>query len=220
MRKHDPTPDRNQADIDQLRRLGYETEDVSLPTLMRWGIGLLVFVGATSIVTWLIYLVFVPGIGTTVTPPQAVESKIPAGEPVIQVHPRMDMSLFRRIEADKVSKYGWVDKETGLAREPVDVTLDRIAESGQLPKAAAGGGAIERRPSADRVNRPEIGGHGGLQSMPPGFIKGTVPGIEADAPKDSNRPRAPESNEPGHSTDPNSNIPNSAVAPGAAPAPH
>ncbi len=59
---------------DHLRELGYEHRDVAIPTLIKWLIGLFIFVGVSSGIALLLYILFVPYHPETVVPkpsPQA-----------------------------------------------------------------------------------------------------------------------------------------------------
>ena len=134
--------------VDMLRQLGYESSDVSLPTLVKWIAFLFIFIGGTSILTWIIYVVFVP----TSEPSQqaAAVARLPKEAPQIQSRPKIDMKDFRAKEEAHFSGYGWVDKTKGIAYVSVDDKLDEIAASGTLPKAAPGGGLVAPARGADQ----------------------------------------------------------------------
>jgi hypothetical protein len=128
--------------VDMLRKLGYEASDVSLGVLMKWLSFLFIFIGGTSILTLLIYWVFVtpPPEGHTAAGPV---NKLPVGSPTLQTSPKVDIREFRLKEEAKYSGYGWEDKAKGIAYVPVEEKLAEIAASGTLPKAVPGAGVVK-----------------------------------------------------------------------------
>ncbi len=49
--------------------------------------------------------------------------------------------MLRQGEAEKLSSYGWVDKDGGIARLPIDRAMDVMLEKG-FPARADGGNAL------------------------------------------------------------------------------
>ena len=64
---------------------------------------------------------------------QANEPRLPP-EPRLQSAPRRDMQELRAREAATLSSYGWVDRQAGIARIPIDRAIDLVLEKG-LPVA-------------------------------------------------------------------------------------
>lgn len=58
--------------------------------------------------------------------------------PNLQMQPFKDIYLLRQDEAHKLESYGWVDKEGGVARIPIDRAMEVLMERG-LPARADGG---------------------------------------------------------------------------------
>lgn len=61
--------------------------------------------------------------------------------PNLQTQPFKDIYLLRKSEAEKLDSYGWVDKEGGIARIPIDRAMDVVLERG-LPARAGGGDGL------------------------------------------------------------------------------
>jgi hypothetical protein len=196
-------PDHVNTKTDQLNKLGYETSDVSLPTLVKWIIFLFMFIGITSVVTWLIYLIFVPGVKNNDQTSASTVNKLGPDQPALQVHPRIDLKEFRAEEEAKLDKYGWVDKNAGTVHIPVDTMIEKIAASGTLPKADPGAVDLKPNPSVDNnangaanpAPGPAMpGGTGGPPGGPApggGMVNGVVPGGEAQSsgsPRSSTNP--------------------------------
>ncbi len=61
--------------------------------------------------------------------------------PNLQNQPFKDIYMLRQGEAEKLSSYGWVDKDGGIARLPIDRAMDVMLERG-FPARAEGGNAL------------------------------------------------------------------------------
>jgi len=58
--------------------------------------------------------------------------------PNLQTQPFKDVYLLRQGEAEKLGSYGWVDKQGGIARIPIDRAMELTLQRG-LPARAEGG---------------------------------------------------------------------------------
>ncbi len=54
----------------------------------------------------------------------------PVAAPVLQISPRADMTRFRAEEQAEMSAYGWVDREKGVVRVPIDRAMANVAKDG------------------------------------------------------------------------------------------
>ena len=61
--------------------------------------------------------------------------------PHLQNQPFKDIYTLRQGEAQKLSSYGWVDKEGGITRLPIDRAMDVMLEKG-FPARVDGGNAL------------------------------------------------------------------------------
>ncbi len=68
------------------------------------------------------------------------QTRQPQG-PQLQNQPFKDIYMLRQGEAEKLSSYGWVDKDGGIARLPIDRAIDVMLEKG-FPARAEGGNAL------------------------------------------------------------------------------
>ncbi|MEO7133853.1 MAG: hypothetical protein ABI024_06490 [Vicinamibacterales bacterium] len=73
--------------------------------------------------------------------PLAVGQRKEPPPPNLQKQPFKDIYLLRQSEAAKLSSYGWVDKEGGIARLPIDRAMEVMLEKG-FPARAEGGNAL------------------------------------------------------------------------------
>jgi hypothetical protein len=137
--------------IEEMRELGYERSDVSLPTLIRWIIFLFIFVAFCSLVSWVIYRVFVPEIGEDMRANAQKLVRTVPGDPQLQVDPKRDIREFRLGEERVLDTYGWADKAAGTVHIPIDRAMATIAERG-LPSREAGpipGAAVQPSPNVE-----------------------------------------------------------------------
>lgn len=61
--------------------------------------------------------------------PFVQEGRIPP-EPRLQSFPAKDLEEFRSKQVGETSAYGWVDKEGGVARVPIDKAMDMVLKKG------------------------------------------------------------------------------------------
>ena len=62
--------------------------------------------------------------------PLARDFERPQPTPALQKQPFMDLYEMRQGEADRLSSYGWVDKDGGVARIPIDRAMDVLVQRG------------------------------------------------------------------------------------------
>lgn len=70
----------------------------------------------------------------------AVPHKEPPA-PNLQKQPFKDIYLLRQGETEKLTTYGWVDKDGGVARIPIDRAMELMLQRG-FPARAEGGNAL------------------------------------------------------------------------------
>ena len=93
-------------DIDQLKKLKYETADVSIPSLWKYLGVLALFIVVSAGVTWAIFKMFVPMPTSEAPDKMADSSSLSPGQPILQTNPKIDMLDFRLSEEAKTEKYG------------------------------------------------------------------------------------------------------------------
>lgn len=58
------------------------------------------------------------------------QALIPMEEPALQTDPRQDMQRFRAAELRDLDRYGWIDRDRGVAQIPIDDAMARIVRDG------------------------------------------------------------------------------------------
>lgn len=122
--------------------LGHETTDVDLSGAPKILIYSVIFMVITFAAMWLMFRFFI-GLEQAKDPaPSPVASpiaRVPPG-PRLQTKEPSDLAGFRRSEDAILNSYGWVDREKGIVRIPVDRALELLAERG-LPATPRSGAA-------------------------------------------------------------------------------
>ena len=88
--------------------------------------------------------------------PMAAEYQRAAPTPSLQTQPFRDLYLLRDDEAKKLHSYGWVDKEGGVARIPVDRAMELMLQRGfpTRPEGADGINVVTQDSSSGRTIAP------------------------------------------------------------------
>src|ERR1044071_7720106 len=146
---HSPTPE----DL----RAGYELSDLDPKKIGIFGIVLLLTLILVAIVTYLMSDWFY-ALERRNQPPQSPLSFAPepVPDPRLIVDPGGDLSSLRASEKALLNNYGWVDKEKGIARIPIDDAISILADKGlpvrseNQPAAKTGGPAPTPRATSGR----------------------------------------------------------------------
>jgi hypothetical protein len=122
---------------------GHEERDVNVRAITKFGIGLTLTVIATMFLLGGLFHFFSQRLTRQFQPaPEtrtAAAVKLPP-QPRLQDHPRTDLRAIRSEEDKLLHQYGWVDKEHGVVRIPVERAMDILSQRG-LPARPPTGGA-------------------------------------------------------------------------------
>ena len=119
---------------------GYERTDANAGGALRAGLYVLAMMFVTALLVVPLYRLLARG-ETAAQPPAMEVVKSEVSEPVasfpklVSSEPRA-LAAFRAQEDALLTGYGWVEKDKGLARIPIDEAIRIVAERG-LPKFAA-----------------------------------------------------------------------------------
>jgi hypothetical protein len=110
---------------------GYEPSDLNPRYVGVFGIGLaLVLVVAVVVVSLLIqYKTVQHTMQDTPIPQLAREREVPPGTR-LQVDAQNELRQMRAAEDTMLNSYGWVDKDAGIVRIPVDRAMEILAKKG------------------------------------------------------------------------------------------
>lgn len=158
---------------------GHERRDISVRAVGLFFVGLLVVAFLVHVAMWGAFRYFAaraeradparPALGAVPTPPP---------EPRLQTTPARDLQAVRAAEDAVLTSYGWVDRQAGLVRIPIDRAMALLVERARSsqPPAASVSGSATPRPGEPHAAPPPA---------PPGA--GTVP----DPPHEARKPEEP-----------------------------
>ncbi|MDZ7360586.1 MAG: hypothetical protein ONB46_07645 [candidate division KSB1 bacterium] len=129
---------------------GYEASDANVVSLTKFGIGLAI-VAAVVLVLMLWLQNFLAAQNQRVTPPAsplAAQRQAPPA-PRLQVAPARDLHDIRMLEDSVLHSYGWVVRDSGVVRIPIERAMELIAQRG-LP--------VRQSKMEDRKPKMEDGG--------------------------------------------------------------
>jgi len=121
----------------------HETSDANVRGVFAFAIGLTVATVFIGFGVWVLFQYFAAR-EARATPrnyPLAVEGSRLPPKPRLQTNPRQDLSDLRAREDQQLTSYGWIDKNAGIVRIPIDRAMQLTVERG-LP---ARGARVEKR---------------------------------------------------------------------------
>src|SRR5580658_8999835 len=128
---------------------GYETRDVNVAALLKFAVSLAVILFIVSYgMRWTFtYFAKTQNLGPAATPFENERTIPPL--PRLQVAPQKEIHDYWESQQGIVDSYGWVDRQNGVVRIPVDramrILLQRglPARSAAAARAAAAGGEVQ-----------------------------------------------------------------------------
>ena len=115
----------------------HEESDVNILAIFGFGGGLMAVAVVVLLVIYVLFGFFDGRERATIPaeyPLAAQADKVPP-EPRLQEHPREDLSELRAREDEILTSYGWVDRNAGIVRIPIDAAMKLTLERG-LPARA------------------------------------------------------------------------------------
>ena len=101
---------------------GHESSDRSIIRPVLYGAILFVL----ALILLLVASGAITGTGQNISPPSTASLR----EPVLQVDPVADMNAMEVKETQWLNSYGWVDRDAGIVRIPIDRAIELTAEQG------------------------------------------------------------------------------------------
>ena len=100
----------------------YERRDLPLVAYVAAAVGLILLLGIAPIAIRIGYPTIRDDVDRhlTVRPPA----------PRLQTNPPRDLAAYLAEQKALLDSYGWVDREKGIAREPIDAAMKRLAQEG------------------------------------------------------------------------------------------
>ena len=121
------------------RKIGHETSDVNVLGVIWFAMGLVVLAVVMHISLAGLFVWFKHQHPSAEAASRVVtEPRIHAPAPRLQANPVPELNQLRASEEEKLNTYGWIDRQHGVARIPIERAMDLIAERG-LPTRGTGG---------------------------------------------------------------------------------
>jgi hypothetical protein len=123
----------------------FEHSDVDASSLLKYGFWLVVTTAVVVVLLWRLFFVFVAQEAARQPPPPVMKidpEAMSVPPPNLQTLPNLDLQAFRAREDSVLHSYGWIDKDKGIVRIPIDEAMRILTERGLPPgaePAAAGG---------------------------------------------------------------------------------
>lgn len=122
-----------------LERGNHQDDALDFGAVIKAGVGLTVVTVATYVAVLGIYALLGRVNQSTAEPryPLAAgqESRLPP-EPRLQTDPKQDLKDLRAAEADTLEHFGWVDKNAGIVRIPIENAMALTLKRGMPSRAA------------------------------------------------------------------------------------
>jgi hypothetical protein len=110
---------------------GYEKSDLSVKAIVTFAIVLTaVIIMALISMAWLFDFFDLWQTRRDVSPSPLASTRSGPQEPRLQVNPPQDLKAFRAAEERILMDYGWVNKEAGIARIPIERAMELVVERG------------------------------------------------------------------------------------------
>jgi hypothetical protein len=111
----------------------HETSDINLRGVLGFGFGLFVVAVVVHVVVWGLFSYFSAREARHVEleyPLAVTQAAKTPPEPRLQVNPRQDLRDLRDQEDQILGSYGWVDKNAGTVRIPIDEAIRLTLQRG------------------------------------------------------------------------------------------
>jgi hypothetical protein len=110
----------------------HEKRDLRVSTVGVFFIGLFILIAAGFLVAWGVFDLLAGWRAETDTPPPPLAITRPnrPPEPRLQVNPPVELGAVRRQEEAQLNSYGWVQKEAGVVRIPIERAKELLLERG------------------------------------------------------------------------------------------
>lgn len=115
----------------------HEYKDISFKSIIRFAVVLVALAAVTHILLWGVFEIFDSRHDQVAARnPMAAPHTLPPA-PRLQVDEGEDINEFRMQEDSMMHAYGWLDRNAGVARIPIDRAIEVIATRGLPSKPAA-----------------------------------------------------------------------------------
>jgi hypothetical protein len=128
---------------------GHELSDVNPKRILWFGIGLALVIGTVVVVSYGLFNYFYRTETRRRPPPSPLSYGVePPPEPRLLTKPGADLAAMRAEEDQILGSYGWIDRERGVVRLPIDRAITLLAQKGLPMRAESADVGPTRSPGA------------------------------------------------------------------------
>jgi hypothetical protein len=119
-------------EIHEKQTRGHETRDANVRAVTMFGIGLFIVTAIVMVFIFWLQDFFTMQKASSEPPlsPLASQRQSLPPEPRLQVTPEKDLRKLHAEEDSVLNSYGWIIREAGVVRIPIDSAIDLVAERG------------------------------------------------------------------------------------------
>ncbi len=112
--------------------VAHEESDVNVRAIFGFGAGLLAVGVVIHLLLWLLFNYYTRQAAQVPRnfPLSAEYQQQPPPEPRLQTHPQQDLFQLRAREDAVLRGYGWIDKQAGVARIPIEEAMKLVVQRG------------------------------------------------------------------------------------------
>jgi hypothetical protein len=139
----------------------HEKSDAHVPSIYKFVVGTFALLFVSMLAMWVLFIALEktsPQVAAGVSPMAVERGRVIPTGPRLQTVPNGNLPEFRQHEDSVLATYGWIDKNDGVVRIPVDRALDVVAEKGlpvfQAPPVRGPARPASAPTAAGAANRP------------------------------------------------------------------
>jgi hypothetical protein len=141
---------------------GYETQDAKPRPLIYFTLSMAVLLGLSALAAQQAFVRFRPNASV---PPFANVRPLPP-PPRLQATPFADIEQYQRSQHQILNSYGWVDRQQGIVRIPIDRAMQLLLQRG-LPVRQQGA-AVARQNKSNEAQSPRLSAGGTQETQEEG----------------------------------------------------
>lgn len=109
---------------------GYETTDVHVPIILRFGVVLAIMMALAGVASWVIFRVLfaeAKRADPKLSPLAVIDHREPPQPRLLRDEPS-DLATVEAAEREQLESYGWVDRGGGVVRIPIERAMELVAK--------------------------------------------------------------------------------------------
>lgn len=130
---------------------GHELSDANPKKILWFAVGLALVIAMVALVTYGLFHFFYRSETRSRPAPSPLSYGVePPPEPRLLTKPGADLAAMRADEDQILGSYGWIDRERGIVRVPIDRAITLLAQKGLPTRAQSGDGGATQSPGAEK----------------------------------------------------------------------